>query len=77
MTRSLNFLGIGAFVLAAAVIVIGVSAIAHDAMAQNVTPPSTGGDRAYQNATGASSSPQAMNNTLNPVGPANETVITK
>ena len=37
MTRNLKFLGIGVSLLAAAVIVMGVSAITPDAMAQNTT----------------------------------------
>lgn len=78
MTRNLKFLGIGVSLLAAAVIVMGVSAITPDAMAQNTTEKgSSEGLGVPQNATGAESSPEAMNNTLTPVGPENETVIAK
>ena len=78
MTRNLKFLGIGVSLLAAAVIVMGVSAITPDAMAQNTTEKgSSEGLGVPQNATGAESSPEAMNNTLTPMGPENETVIAK
>lgn len=78
MTRNLKFLGIGVCLLAAAVIVMGVSAITPDAMAQNTTEKGSGeGLGVSQNATGAQSSPEAMNNTLTPMGPENETVIAK
>ena len=78
MTRNLKFLGIGVCLLAAAVIVMGVSAITPDAMAQNTTEKgSSEGLGVPQNATGAESSPEAMNNTLTPMGPENETVIAK
>ena len=78
MTRNLKFLGIGVSLPAAAVIVIGVSAITPDAMAQNTTEKgSSEGLGVPQNATGAESSPEAMNNTLTPMGPENETVIAK
>jgi hypothetical protein len=74
----LKFLGIGVSLLAAAVIVMGVSAITPDAMAQNTTEKgSSEGLGVPQNATGAESSPEAMNNTLTPMGPENETVIAK
>ena len=77
MTRNLKFLGIGACLLAAAVIVMGVSAVMPDAVAQNTTEKGTGGGLGVpQNATGSQSSPEAMNNTLTPMGPENETVIT-
>jgi hypothetical protein len=77
MTRNLKFLGIGVCLLAA-VIVMGVSAITPDAMAQNTTEKGSGeGLGVPQNATGAQSSPEAMNNTLTPMGPENETVIAK
>jgi hypothetical protein len=76
MTRNLKFLGVGVSLLAAAVIVMGVSAITPDAMAQNTTEKgSSEGLGVPQNATGAESSPEAMNNTLTPMGPENETVI--
>jgi hypothetical protein len=76
MTRSLKFLGIGSCVLAAAFLVMGISAIAPDAIAQNTTEKGTGqGLGVPENATGAQSSPEAMNNTLAPMGPENETVI--
>jgi hypothetical protein len=72
MTRNLKFLGIGVSLLAAAVIVMGVSAITPDAMAQNTTEKgSSEGLGVPQNATGAESSPEAMNNTLTPMGPEN------
>ena len=78
MTRNLKFLGIGVSLLAAAVIVMGVSAITPDAMAQNTTEKcSSEGLGVPQNATGAESSPEAMNNTLTPMVPENETVIAK
>ena len=78
MTRNLKFLGIGVSLLAAAVVVMGVSAITPDAMAQNTTEKgSSEGLGVPQNATGAESSPEAMNNTLTPMGPENETVIAK
>jgi hypothetical protein len=78
MTRNLKFLGIGVCLLAVAVIVMGVSAITPDAMAQNTTEKGSGeGLGVPQNATGAQSSPEAMNNTLTPMGPENETVIAK
>ncbi|MGC1132403.1 MAG: hypothetical protein WA941_06245 [Nitrososphaeraceae archaeon] len=78
MTRNLKFLGIGVSLLAAAVIVMGVSAITPDAMAQNTTEKgSSEGLGVPQNATGAESSPEAMNNNLTPMGPENETVIAK
>lgn len=78
MTRNLKILGIGVSLLAAAVIVMGVSAITPDAMAQNTTEKgSSEGLGVPQNATGAESSPEAMNNTLTPMGPENETVIAK
>ena len=78
MTRNLKFLGIGVSLLAAAVIVMGVLAITPDAMAQNTTEKgSSEGLGVPQNATGAESSPEAMNNTLTPMGPENETVIAK
>ena len=78
MTRNLKFLGIGVSLLAAAVIVMGVSAITPDAMAQNTTEKgSSEGLGVPQNATGAESSPEAMNNTLTHMGPENETVIAK
>lgn len=78
MTRNLNFLGVGACLLAAAVIVMGVSAITPDAMAQNITEKGSGeGLGVPLNATGSQSSPEAMNNTLTPMGPENETVIAK
>jgi hypothetical protein len=78
MTRNLKFLGVGVSLLAAAVIVMGVSAITPDAMAQNTTEKgSSEGLGVPQNATGAESSPEAMNNTLTPMGPENETVIAK
>jgi hypothetical protein len=78
MTRNLKFLGVGVSLLAAAVIVMGVSAITPDAMAQNTTERgSSEGLGVPQNATGAESSPEAMNNTLTPMGPENETVIAK
>ena len=78
MTRNLKFLGIGVSLLAAAVIVMGVSAITPDAMAQNTTEKgSSEGLVVPQNANGAESSPEAMNNTLTPIGPENETVIEK
>ena len=78
MTRNLKFLGVGVSLLAAAVIVMGVSAVTPDAMAQNTTEKgSSEGLGVPQNATGAESSPEAMNNTLTPMGPENETVIAK
>jgi len=78
ITRNLKFLGVGVSLLAAAVIVMGVSAITPDAMAQNTTEKgSSEGLGVPQNATGAESSPEAMNNTLTPMGPENETVIAK
>ena len=78
MTRNLKFLGIGSCVLAVAVLVMGVSAISPDAIAQNTTEKgSSEGLGVPQNATGAQSSPEAMNNTLTPMGPENETVIVK
>jgi hypothetical protein len=66
MIRSLKFLGIGICALAIAVLVTGVVIIAPEAMAQNTT-----GLGVPQNATGAESSPEAMNNTLSPMGPEN------
>jgi hypothetical protein len=75
MTKQLKSLGTGAFVLAAAVLVVGISAIIPDVLAQNTTGSSEGLG-VPQNATGAQSSPEAMNNTLTPMGPENETVIT-
>ena len=76
MTRHLKSLGLFAFVMAAAVLVIGISAITPDVLAQNTTGnASSEGLGVPQNATGAQSSPEAMNNTLTPVGPENETVI--
>jgi hypothetical protein len=77
MTRSLKFLGIGLCLLSAGFIVMGTSAVAPDAIAQNTTEQGTGGGLGVpENATGAQSSPEAMNNTLAPMGPENETVIT-
>ena len=77
MTKSLKFLRISTCTLAIAVLVIGVAVITPEAMAQNTTEKGTGeGLGVPQNATGAESSPQAMNNTLAPMGPENETVIT-
>jgi hypothetical protein len=77
MTRSLKFLGTSSCLLAAAFIVMGMSAVAPDAIAQNTTEQGTGGGLGVpENATGAQSSPEAMNNTLAPMGPENETVIT-
>jgi hypothetical protein len=77
MTKSLKFLRIGTCVLAIAVLVIGVAVITPEAMAQNTTEKGTGeGLGVPQNATGAQSSPEAMNNTVTPMGPENETVIT-
>jgi hypothetical protein len=77
MTRILKFLGIGLCLLAAAFIVMGMSTVAPDAIAQNTTEQGTGGGLGVpENATGAQSSPEAMNNTLAPMGPENETVIT-
>jgi len=77
MTKSLKFLRIGTCILAIVVLVIGVAVITPEAMAQNTTEKGTGeGLGVLQNATGAESSPQAMNNTLAPMGPENETVIT-
>ncbi len=77
MTKSLKFLRIGTCTLAITVLVIGVAVITPEAMAQNTTEKGTGeGLGVPQNATGAESSPQAMNNTLAPMGPENETVIT-
>ena len=76
MTRHLKSLGLFAFVMAAAVLVIGISAITPDVLAQNATGnASSEGLGVPQNATGAQSSPEAMNNTLTRVGPENETVI--
>jgi hypothetical protein len=77
MTKNLKFLGIGSCVLAAAAfLVMGISATAPDAIAQNTTEQGTGqGLGVPENATGAQSSPEAMNNTLAPMGPENETVI--
>jgi hypothetical protein len=47
-------------------------------MAQNTTEKgSSEGLGVPLNATGAESSPEAMNNTLTPMGPENETVIAK
>jgi hypothetical protein len=74
MTKQLRSLGTVAFVLAAAVLVVGISAIIPDVLAQNTS--SSEGLGVPQNATGAQSSPEAMNNTLTPMGPENETVIT-
>lgn len=77
MTKSLKLLRIGTCALAIAVLVIGMAVITPEAMAQNTTEKGTGeGLGIPQNATGAQSSPQAMNNTLAPMGPENETVIT-
>jgi len=46
-------------------------------MVQNTTEKGTGeGLGVPQNATGGQASPEAMNNTLTPMGPENETVIT-
>jgi hypothetical protein len=54
------------------------AAITPDAMAHNTTEKgSSEGLGVPQNATGAESSPEAMNNTLTPMGPENETVIAK
>jgi hypothetical protein len=76
MTKSLKFLRIGTCALAIA-LVIGVAVITPEAMAQNTTEKGTGeGLGVPQNATGAQSSPEAMNNTVTPMGPENETVIT-
>lgn len=59
MTGNLKFLGVGVSLLAAAVIVMGVSAITPDAMAQNTTEKgSSEGLGVPQNATGAESSPE-------------------
>jgi hypothetical protein len=77
MTRILKFLGISTCTLAIAVLVIGVAVITPEAIAQNTTEKGSGeGLGVPQNATGAQSSPEAMNNTLTPMGPENETVIT-
>ena len=73
MTRQLKSLGMVAFIIAAAVLVMGISAITPDVLAQNTTE----GLGVPLNATGAQSSPEAMNNTLTPMGPENETVIAK
>ena len=78
MTKNLKFLGIGTCLLASAVIVMGVSALTPAAMAQNTTEQgSSEGLGVPLNASGAGSSPEAMNNTLTPMGPENETVIAK
>jgi hypothetical protein len=70
-----KFLGI-TLLLAAAIIGMGVSAITSNAMAQNTTEKGAGeGLGVPQNASDAQSSPEAMNNTLTPMGPENETVI--
>lgn len=71
MTRQLKSLGMVASIIAAAVLVMGISAITPDVLAQNTTE----GLGVPLNATGAQSSPEAMNNTLTPTGPENETVI--
>ena len=77
ITKQLKSLGTVALVLAAAVLVVGISAIIPDVLAQNTTEKgSSEGLGVPQNATGAQSSPEAMNNTLTPMGPENETVIT-
>lgn len=77
MTKNLKFLGISTCTLAIAVLVIGVAVITPEAIAQNTTEKGSGeGLGVPQNATGAQSSPEAMNNTLTPMGPENETVIT-
>ena len=57
---------------------MGVSAIMPGAMAQNTTEK--GSDEGLvvpQNATGSQSAPEALSNTLTPMGPENETVIAK
>jgi hypothetical protein len=72
MTQSLKFFRIGTCTLAIAVLVIGVAVMTPEAMAQN----NTEGLGVPLNATGAQSSPEAMNNTVTPMGPENETVIT-
>ena len=77
MTRILKFLGISTCALAIAVLAIGVAVITPEAIAQNTTEKGSGeGLGVPQNATGAQSSPEAMNNTLTPMGLENETVIT-
>jgi hypothetical protein len=78
MTRQLKSLGMVASIIAAAVLVMGISAITTDVLAQNTTEEGSGdGLGVPLNATGAQSSPGAMNNTLTPMGPENETVIAK
>jgi hypothetical protein len=76
MTRQLKSLGMVASIIAVAVLVMGISAITPDVLAQNTTEGNTTeGLGVPLNATGAQSSPEAMNNTLTPMGPENETVI--
>lgn len=67
MIRSLKFLGIGTCARAMAVLVLGLAVITPEAMAQNTTEKGSGeGLGVPQNASGAESSPEAMNNTLTP-----------
>ncbi|HZA43146.1 MAG TPA: hypothetical protein VE504_05230 [Nitrososphaeraceae archaeon] len=75
MTRQLKSLGMVVSIITAAVLVMGISAITPDVLAQNTTEGNTTeGLGVPLNATGAQSSPEAMNNTLTPMGPENETV---
>jgi hypothetical protein len=75
MKKYFQLLGLSTCLLAAVVFLTGLS---HDALAQNASGNQTAGGLGLStNATGATSSPEAMNNTLYPAGPQNETVITK
>ena len=69
MKEVIKLLGISTSLLAVVVFATGLNG---NVMAQNAS----GGLEVPTNATGAESSPEAMNNTLTPVGPENETVIT-
>jgi hypothetical protein len=73
MKEVLKLLGISTCLLGVAVFATGLSPAV---IAQNASQNASGGLEVPTNATGAESSPEAMNNTLAPVGPENETVIT-
>ena len=73
MKEVLRLLVISTCVLAVTVFATGLSPAV---MAQNASQNASVGLGVPMNATGAESSPEAMNNTLAPVGPENETVIT-
>ena len=74
MKRAFIIMGISASMLAVVVSVFATG-LNSDVMAQN-TSQNISGLGVPLNTTGAESSPEAMNNTLTPIGPENETIIT-